>query len=128
LLLVRAIFPTETLAQWIVNVDSIWIVLKIMATNTNKFSLTFYGTTMDFSYNSEKEAVLNFIKDLKGKGGAFLTILKGGEREPFLGNIFVKKEDIHGYEFLPQDLTTSVQPGPTGKFAGCHSSLREIIN
>eukprot|EP01039_Chlorochromonas_danica_P007664 gene7664-8469_t len=81
-----------------------------MATNTNEFQLSFYGSTEKFDYGSEKEDVLQYIKRVKsGRAGDFKMVLKDGKRKPFLGKVFEKREDIEGYEFVPEDATTIVQ-------------------
>ncbi len=78
--------------------------------NSNEFALTFYDTTEFFDYGSEKEAVLQYIKDSKGgRGGVFKTVMKDGKRKPFLGKILENKENIIGYEFVPEELGLSRQ-------------------
>jgi hypothetical protein len=75
--------------------------------NSNEFLLTFYDTTEPFDYGSEKEAVLEYIKGSKGgRGGSFKMVMKGGKRKPFLGKTFEKKENIIGYEFVPEEVAS----------------------
>ncbi len=80
--------------------------------NSDEFFLTFYDTTEIFDYGVEKEAVLQYIKELKGgRGGSFKVVLKDGKRKPFLGKTFEKKENIIGYEFLPEEVASAQQTG-----------------
>jgi hypothetical protein len=79
-------------------------------TEVNEFALTFYETTELFDYGSEKDDVLQYIKGRKGgRGGSFKMVMKDGKLKPFLGKIFEKKENINGYEFVPEEVTSSQQ-------------------
>ena len=84
--------------------------MKGTEVNSNEFALTFYDTTEPFDYGSEKEAVLQYIKDTKGgRGGSFKMVMEDGKRKPFLGKIFEKKENINGYEFVPEEVALPQQ-------------------
>ena len=74
--------------------------------NSYEFLLTFYGTKdKPFDYGSSKEDVLKYIKNATGgRGGTFNMVLKGGKRKPFLCKTFEKKDNIIGYEFVPEEV------------------------
>ncbi len=77
--------------------------------HNDEFHLTFYGTTEPFDYGCSKADVLSYIKDAKGgRGGSFKVVLKDGKRKPFLGKTFEKKENIIGYEFLPEEVASAL--------------------
>ena len=75
-----------------------------------KFALTYYGTTKEFPCGKTQDVVLKYIKRTKGgRGGSFDMVLKDGRRKAFLGKTFEKKENIIGYEFVPEEVA-STQP------------------